>query len=391
MNNPPLSILIELYHAGSESKTIFGGIFMRTKIFYVILLLTFLFSAWVHFSNPPFVPSLVSFSVLCVAIVFSAGLLGQATESVAHYAGERLGGFLNATFGNAAELIIAIFLVKEGLFDLVKASITGSIIGNMLLVLGLSVFVGGIKHRVQYFNVNLASHNSSLMMLALLALFIPTSLASRFEEDGIGRFSMIIAVALIIAYILWLVFSMITHRTHFTTEHPSNPAILVEGEQLKDEQAEWGKWTSIAILSGATVLIAFLSEWFVHTIEPVAHELGLSDLFVGAIVIAIIGNAAEHSAAVLMAWKNRIGASVEISIGSSLQIALFVAPILVLVSFFMGKPMDMVFSMPELIAIAVSVFIAKSISQDGETNWFEGALLLLVYIILSCAFFWIKA
>ncbi|WP_442603875.1 calcium/proton exchanger [Paenibacillus sp. KN14-4R] len=317
----------------------------------------------------------LQFFICCIAIVFVAGFLGKATESVAHYAGDRMGGFLNATFGNAAELIIAFFLVKDGLFGIVKASLTGAIIGNLLLVLGISVLVGGFKHREQHFNVKLASHNSSLMLLAVIALFIPAVFAKSLTPSENTTLSLVVAGVLIVSYILWLIFSMITHKNELSDQ------VVEHGEP------EWSKGRSILYLIIATVMVGFESEWLVSTLDDLTSQFGLSDLFVGAFVIAIVGNAAEHSAAVMMALKNKIGTTVEIAVGSSLQIALFVAPVLVFISFFLGNTMDIVFEMYELIAIAVAVFITKSISQDGTTNWFEGVLLLAVYGILGVLFF----
>lgn len=339
------------------------------------LILSFLLSGAAHYIGSPIFGPTTQFFLAAIAIIFAAGFLGKATESVAHYAGERLGGFLNATFGNAAELIIAIFLVKDGLFDVVKASITGSIIGNMLLVLGLSVLVGGLKYKEQVFNVKLAGHNASLMLLAVIALFVPASFAKSFTTKEVTQLSIIVSIILIVAYLLWLFFSMVTHKNELSDE------IIEHGE------AAWSKGTSILFLIIATLMVAFDSEWLVGTLESFTHQFGFSELFVGAFLIAIVGNAAEHSAAVIMARKNKIGVAVEIAIGSSLQIALFVAPVLVLASFFLGKTMDLVFTSFELVAIGVSAFIAKSISRDGSTNWFEGVLLLTVYLILGIAFF----
>ncbi|MGC5327050.1 calcium/proton exchanger [Brevibacillus sp. SYSU BS000544] len=319
----------------------------------------------------------IRFITSSIAIVFVAAWLGKATESVAYYAGDRIGGFLNATFGNAAELIIAFFLVKEGLFDMVKASITGAIIGNLLLVLGLSVLFGGLKYKEQKFNGILAGHNASLMTLAVVALFIPAVFIRELPIPHINTLSIVIAVILILAYILWLIFSMITHKEFLSDIEPH------------DSEATWSKGVSIIMLVLATICVAVISEWLVHSIESVSHQLGWSELFVGAFVIAIIGNAAEHSAAILMAMKGRIGAAVEIAIGSSLQIALFVAPTLVLLSLFFGSPMNIVFTTSELAAIGVATFIAISISRDGATNWFEGVLLLAVYVILGTAFFFV--
>ncbi|MBU7319903.1 calcium/proton exchanger [Paenibacillus oleatilyticus] len=348
---------------------------MKRHGFTIGLLASFALSAVAHYVGAPTFSPTVQFLISAVAIVFVAGFLGKATESVAHYAGERLGGFLNATFGNAAELIIAIFLVKDGMFDIVKASITGSIIGNMLLVLGLSVLLGGLKFKEQTFNIKLAGHNGSLMLLAVIALFIPAAFARSFTTQETSNLSIIVSVILIIAYLLWLVFSMITHKNELSDE------VVEHGE------AAWSKGLSIVFLIVATTMVAFQSEWLVHTLEPFSHQYGLSELFVGAFLIAIVGNAAEHSAAIMMARKNKMGAAVEIAVGSSLQIALFVAPVLVLLSLFFGKTMDLVFTTYEIIAIGVAAFIAKSISKDGATTWFEGVLLLVVYIILGIAFF----
>jgi Ca2+:H+ antiporter len=346
---------------------------LKGKLFYIGLIISFVTTGIAHYMH---LNSTLQFVIACIAIIFVAGFLGKATESVAHYAGERVGGFLNATFGNAAELIIAFFLVRDGLFDVVKASLTGAIIGNLLLVLGLSIFAGGLKFKEQSFNVKLASHNSSLMILGVVALFIPAIFAGGLTTKETSTMSMIVAILLIVAYLLWLLFSMVTHKS------------VLSDEAIEHGEAAWSKGTSILFLILATVMVAFTSEWLVGTLEEVTHRFGLSELFVGAFLIAIIGNAAEHSAAVMMAMKNKMGAAVEIAIGSSLQIALFVAPVLVLVSFFVsGTPMNIVFTTYELAAIGVAVFITKSITQDGSTNWYEGLLLLVVYIILGVVFF----
>jgi len=321
------------------------------------------------------------FATAALALLLWAAMLGKATENVAHYSGERLGGLLNATFGNAAELIIAIFLVKEGLFDMVKASITGAIIGNLLLVLGLSVFLGGLKYKTQQFNPILAGHNASLMMLSVIALFIPAVFMNDLTPTEVNTVSMIIAFALIFGYFLWLYFSLITHKDVLGDFIDGMP------EYEEGEEPEWSKARSLIYLVVSTAFVALLSEWIVHSVEAVAEALGWSELFVGAFLIAIIGNAAEHSAAIFLAMKNRIGAAVEIAIGSSLQIALFVAPVLVFVSWLFGQPMNIIFTSYEIAAIAVSAFIASSISRDGSTNWFEGVLLLLVYVILGTVFF----
>ncbi|WP_426447287.1 calcium/proton exchanger [Paenibacillus sp. S-38] len=348
---------------------------MKRYGFTIGLILSFLLSAAAHYIGEPVFNPTVQFFISAIAVIFVAGFLGKATESVAHYAGERLGGFLNATFGNAAELIIAIFLVKNGAFEVVKASITGSIIGNMLLVLGLSVLLGGLKFKEQTFNVKLAGHNASLMLLAVIALFVPASFTKSLTTLENQELSVVVSGILIVAYLLWLYFSMVTHKNELADE------VVEHGEPA------WSKGMSVVFLILATVMVAFESEWLVSTLEQFSHQFGLSELFVGAFLIAIVGNAAEHSAAVIMARKNKMGAAIEIAIGSSLQIALFVAPLLVLLSLFFGNPMDLVFSTYELVAIGVAAFIASSISRDGNTNWYEGVLLLVVYLIIGIAFF----
>lgn len=354
---------------------------MKKWISPFLLIVFFVLSAVGHFAG--WDPTL-QFALSAISVIFVAGFLGKATENVAHYAGQRLGGFLNATFGNAAELIIAIFLVKEGLFDMVKASLTGSIIGNLLLVLGLSIFAGGLKFKIQNFNVSLAGMNGSLMIVAVIALFVPAVFlrSHSITSSDTKWLSLIVACILIVAYLAWLIFSMITHKNYLADVTEDSD------EELAHEHApEWSKGKSILYLILATVMVAFVSEWLVGTLETFTTRFGLSELFVGAFLVAIVGNAAEHSAAILLAMKNKIGAAVEIAVGSSLQIALFVAPVLVLVSYFLGSTMDLVFTTIELLAIGVAVFIAKSIIQDGSTNWYEGLLLLVVYVILGVSFF----
>ncbi|MDO3409358.1 calcium/proton exchanger [Saccharibacillus sp. CPCC 101409] len=382
---------------------------MKKLLSPILLIGTFALSAAGHLLHWN---STLEFVLSALSVIFVAGFLGRATESVAHYAGQRLGGFLNATFGNAAELIIAVLLVKEGLFDMVKASLTGSIIGNLLLVLGLSLFAGGLKFKIQRFNVPLAGMNGSLMIVAVIALFVPAVFLNTHSIEGlqIDTLSLIVAGILIAAYLAWLLFSLVTHKEYLADPAelsaasagaaaagsvlPADGAETASGAPAHaEEHAEepaWSKGRSILYLVIATVMVAFVSEWLVGTLETFTVQFGLSELFVGAFVVAIVGNAAEHSAAIMLAMKNKIGASVEIAVGSSLQISLFVAPVLIFVSFFMGGlsgTMDIVFSTIEIVAIAVSVFVAKSIIQDGETNWYEGLLLIAVYIILGVSFY----
>lgn len=350
------------------------------KLFFPLLIVFFVLSGVAHYAGWN---SMVQFVLSALSVIFVAGFLGKSTEAVAHYAGQRLGGFLNATFGNAAELIIAIFLVKEGLFDMVKASLTGSIIGNLLLVLGISAFAGGLKFKTQNFNIHLAGQNASLMLLAVIALFIPAVFVKteQLNTHDTMSISVTVAAVLIVAYGGWLVYSMITHKSLLEDSSDTSAD--------HHEEPTWSKGKAIVYLIVATVMVAFVSEWLVGTLEVFTHKFGLSELFVGAFVVAIVGNAAEHSAAVMMAMKNKIGAAVEIAVGSSLQIALFVAPVLVFVSLFFNHHMDILFSTIELAAIAVAVLIATSISRDGSTTWYEGKLLVLVYIVLGVAFFFV--
>lgn len=353
---------------------------MFKKMFFPLLLVTFALSALSHYMHWG---AEIEFTFAGIAILFAAGLLGKATESVAHYAGQRLGGFLNATFGNAAELIIAIFLIKEGLFEIVKASLTGAIIGNLLLVLGASALAGGLKYKEQKFNTHLAGQNATLMLLGVVALFIPAIFVKteHISTENTMTISIIVAALLIIAYVGWLFYSMFTHKT-LLEDH-------VETQPDHGEQPEWTKSKSVMFLLIATVMVAFISEWLVHTLDTFSSRFGLSELFVGAFVVAIVGNAAEHSAAILLAMKNKMGAAVEIAVGSSLQIAMFVAPVLVFISLLFGKEMDLIFTTIEIAAIGVAVLIATSISKDGSTTWFEGKLLLLVYAMLGVCFYFV--
>ncbi len=349
---------------------------MKKSTLYGLSLASFIFAG---ISNYLKGVSTLTFVLSGVAVGILALFLGKATEDVAHYSGERIGAFISASFGNAAELIIAILLLREGLFDMLKASITGSIMGNLLLVLGLSVLVGGIKYKEQTFNELLASHNASLMLLAIIALFVPAMFQNHMSATKLEPFSLIVAVLLILVYLLWLFFSMHTHKHHLSS-------VQVE-EELHEPL--WGKKQAIFMLFFATILVAIDSEWLVKSVEHVAHQFHLSNLFLGGFILALVGNAAEHFAAILLARKNKIGASVEIAVGSSLQIALFVTPILILIGYFIHQELSIIFTVPELVAIGVSVFIAKSISEDGHTTWFEGLLLLLVYILIGTGFYFI--
>lgn len=327
------------------------------------------------------------FITAAIAIIPLAGWLGRATEHLAERTSEGIGGLLNATFGNAAELIIAIAALKRGLYPVVKASLTGSIIGNILLVMGAAFLAGGLKFPTQKFNASGARSQATMLTLAAIALIIPAAfhhVAGRQAASSEAGLSLEISVVLLITYGLSLVFSLITHKQLFTGSR--GQVALVEEEHKEP----WSVGKSVAVLAGATALIAWISEMLVGSVEHAAESFGMSSVFVGVIIVAIVGNAAEHSTAVLVARKDRMDLSLGIALGSSLQIALFVAPMLVLASYFIGpKPMDLVFSAAEVMAVTLSVLIAGQIAGDGESNWMEGVQLLAVYLLLGIAFFFL--
>lgn len=343
-----------------------------------LLLLAIPVALWAEFSHMP----LVAFAASAVAVLRLAGWMGHATEQVAIHSGPRIGGFLNGTFGNAAELIIIILAMREGLYDVVKASITGSILGNALLVLGAAMLFGGLKHREQQFNRNIARFNSSLMFIAITALVIPAIAhvgPKAIPDAGLANLSLLAAIVLLGAYVASLVFSFRTHSHLFVTAGGHS------------EKAEWSKGKSIGVLAGATLLVVIMSEVLVTSIDPVIAQLGWSELFVGVVVVALVGNAAEHSSAIVMAMQNRMDVAMEIAVGSTTQIAMLVAPVAVFVSWMMGQPMSLEFIGPELVAILISVLVVNQVTRDGETNWLEGVLLLGAYLIMAAAFYFIPA
>ena len=322
---------------------------------------------------------IMMFAVYCITIIGLASILGRATESLAVVMGPRIGGLLNATFGNAVELIISIFALKAGLVGVVLASLTGSVLGNLLLVAGLSFFVGGVRHKRQKFNVYDARHNAGLLIFAVIVAFvIPEVFSQTMSGPDTLTLSIGISVIMIVLYIAALYFKLVTHR-----------GVYQHGEENKEahEEPEWSRKKALLILVLATAAVAYVSESLVHTFESVAHTFGWTELFIGVIVVAIVGNAAEHASAIIFAYKNKMDIAVEIAIGSTLQIAMFVAPILVLISLFFDVQMPLVFTLPELIAMVTSVFLMVIISNDGETNWFEGATLLAAYIIMGFGFY----
>jgi len=320
----------------------------------------------------------ILFMLSALAIIPLAGLMGEATEEISFFSGPRIGGFLNATFGNATELIIAFFAMKAGLFDVVKASIAGSVIGNILLVLGASMLAGGLKYKTQQFNQKAVEVSSSMLLFSVIGLVIPAIFTHTVSESLLTtRYEgLSVAVALIMfsIYLLSLVFSFYTHKDLYSVDHS------------EESQSKWSLSKSVMVLIAATILIGLESELFVRTVEPMTETFGLSEFFVGIILVPIIGNAAEHSTAIVMAYKNKMDVSVEIALGSSLQVILFVTPILIFLSLFFS-PMSIIFNEFELIALIFAVLIANRVASDGESNWLEGIQLIAVYIILAAAFF----
>ncbi|MDQ3635802.1 MAG: calcium/proton exchanger [Acidobacteriota bacterium] len=338
------------------------------------------------------------FIVACLAIIPLAGWMGKATEHLAEHLGQGIGGLLNATFGNAAELIIALFALSKGLEGVVKASITGSIIGNILLVLGLSILLGGFKFKEQKFNRTAASMSATALTLAAIALLIPTIFHLVADNVPVAQggwtpakeqnLSLAIAIVLFLTYCGTLVFSLITHKHLFIGEALQGAAKSV-GHEEEEAGEHWSKNKSIIVLIVATSFVALISEFLVGAVEAARGALGFTEVFVGVIVVAIIGNAAEHSSAILMALRNKMDLSVGIAVGSSLQIALFIAPLLIFASYLFGTPMNLEFTIPEVVAVFASILIVEQICSDGESNWIEGVQLLSVYAILAILFYFL--
>jgi Ca2+:H+ antiporter len=331
------------------------------------------------------VDQLAVFIAAGLAIIPLAGMLGRATEHLAAHVGAGLGALLNASLGNAAELIIALVALREGYHDVVKASLTGSILGNILLVLGLSMFAGGLKFERQTFNRTAAGTGASLLLLAAVGLIIPALFHFTAARQGVAderELSLEISIVLFAIYILSLVFSLKTHKHEYAGE---NQDLSNSSEQ------PWSRSQSITVLTVATVLVAVMSELLVGTLSHSAKTLGLTQLFVGIILVALIGNAAEHSTAVMVAMKNKMDLALGIAVGSSLQIALLVAPVLVFASYLFGRPLDLIFTPFEVGAVTISVLIVGFVSMDGESNWMEGAMLVGVYAMLAVAFYSLPA
>ena len=325
------------------------------------------------------------FVVSCLAILPLAGLMGEATEHLAHHTGPSTGGLLNASFGNAAELIIAFVALRAGEREIVKASLTGSIIGNLLMVLGLSMLLGGWRRKELRFNRLAAESGSSMMVLAAISLVIPAIYAMVTEHthpEHVEAISFDISIVLILTYAASLVFSLKTHRRLFASEQEDAAMELQDGRP-------WSRSASLAVLLLAAGLVGLVSERLVHALGDAGQALGLRKVFMGVVVVAMVGNAAEHSTAVIVALKGKMDLALGIAMGSSMQIALFVAPLLVIVGHFMGRPLGLEFTVLEVVAVILSVSAVTLLIQDGKTNWFEGFQLLAIYAILAIAFYYI--
>ena len=338
---------------------------------------------------------LAIFAASALGVVPTAALMGRATEELAARSGPGIGGFLNVTFGNAPELIIAFFALNEGLQEVVKASLIGSILGNILLVMGAAMLIGGLKFPVQTFDRTAASTQAGMLLLAVVALILPAVFQlvsggglpnpadeSKHFSGDLEHMSIVVSVVLLLTYVAGLFFSLKTHKDLFNPVH--------HDESDAEAEEPWSVKRAVVMLAVAGLAVGLMSEILVGSISEASDEIGLSPFFVGLIVVAIVGNAAEHWVAIYFAARNKMDLAVNIAIGSSAQIALFAAPMLVLLSFFVGPfPMALVFNGFELAAVLLATMIAIHVAQDGESNWFEGLQLLSVYLVLGVVFFFV--
>jgi len=322
------------------------------------------------------------FLFCCLAILPLAGLMGEATEHITHRTGPGIGGLMNASFGNAAELIIAFIALRAGETEIVKASLTGSIIGNMLMVLGLSMLLGGWKHKELRFSRIAGESSSSMMVLAVVALVIPAIYANVTQHKHPGHIeslSLDISWVLLLTYAASLLFQLKSHKHLFAVEGPGD----------EHEGPVWSMGKSIGVLIVAAGFVGWISEFLVEAVGEAGDAMGMSKVFMGVVVVAIVGNAAEHSTAILVAMKGKMDLALGIAMGSSMQIALFVAPVLVIAGHFMGQPLGLEFSVLEVVAVFLSVGAVSLLVIDGRTNWFEGVQLLAIYAILAMAFYFV--
>jgi Ca2+:H+ antiporter len=355
--------------------------FLRRHLFHSLLVFVPIsLTLGVRHADPTWV-----FLTSCLAILPLAGLMGEATEHVASRTGPGVGGLLNATFGNAAELIIGFMALRAGERDIVKASITGSILGNILMVLGAAMLVGGWKRKELVFSRMAAESGSSTMIMAVVALVIPSIYARVTEHrhpEHIESISLDISFILILTYAASLVFQLKSHKSLFRPEP--------HGQEAEDaEEPTWSMTRSLTVLVVAAAFIGLVSEYLVHAVGAAGEALGLRKVFMGVVVLAVVGNAAEHSTAILMARKGKMDLALGIALGSSMQIALFVAPVLVIAGHLMGQPLGLEFTTLEVVAVMLSVWAVAFLTHDGKTNWFEGLQLLAIYAILAIAFYFI--
>ena len=324
--------------------------------------------------------STIIFISSLLAILPLAAKMGEATEELAKIYGGHIGGLLNATFGNAAEMIIVLLAINKGLIELVKASLTGSIIGNLLFVFGVSLFFGGLKFKEQKISKDLSGMNSTMLLIAFMSIMIPSLfhfVPAEHRGNDEQMLSIGVSILLISTYLLSMLFSLKTHSYLFRTKE-------------EHEKPKWSRNRAILILALSTLFLGAVSEVFVGQIEHVSKNFGITELFMGAIIVALVGNAAEHMSAVFFALKNKLELSVNVTVGSSLQIAMFVAPVSVLVATVLGQPMDLVFSPYEVIAVFAGVLIVNEIVTDGKCNWFEGAQLVIMYLIIAVLFYVVR-
>jgi Ca2+:H+ antiporter len=368
----------------------------KSSILYLIIIFTPIAVAleFVHADD------IIIFVIAAIALIPLAKLIGDSTEHLSIHYGTSLGSLLNVTFGNAAEIIIAIVAINAGLLDLVKASISGAILGNILLIFGLSILAGGFKYKEQFFNRENTGLQTSMLFLAIIGLAVPTVLANTVNlEDGgsvnvenqvsIQILSDILAFLLLAVYIAGIIFTFFTHQQIFT-QPVSREHHQEEKESKENHITHWSKKKSFLLLGLSMAGVIVVSEILVGSVEATTEEFGFGELFVGAIIVGIVGNAAEHSSAIILARKGKIDLSIGIAAGSGTQIALFVVPILVIAGIIMNKPFTLVFTLFELATIFLAAIILNLISHDGKSNWFEGVMLTVVYIIIAIGFFFIK-
>jgi Ca2+:H+ antiporter len=370
----------------------------RSSIFYLLLIFTPL-AVVLEFVQADHI---IIFLIASIALIPLAKLIGDSTEHLSVHYGTTLGSLLNVTFGNAAEIIIAIVAINAGLTDLVKASITGAILGNILLIFGLSILAGGFRYKEQFFSQENVGIQSSMLFLAIIGLAIPTILANTLIVDRgndnvenqliVQSLSDILALLLLFVYIASIMFTFFTHKhlfptqSHYSTKTDQNEKIKNE----IDSSITWSKKKSFLFLALSMTGVIIVSEILVGSVEVTAKELGFGELFVGAIIIGIVGNAAEHSSAIVLARKGKIELSIGIAAGSGTQIALFVVPILVIAGVIMNMPFSLVFTLFELVTIFLAAIVLNLIARDGKSNWFEGIILIFVYIIIAIGFYFIK-